>query len=466
MSWEESLADAYYPAGKFKHASPKHITLFPYTTSDVPAKTVCEMHSFFAVSGEALRELAEVESEVVCSSSSVISNIKDKIDTEKFADLEHIVKTTMFDESGQISCFHPTIFYHLVSKGKDKNAISFAQFVCDVLFEGDEQLAPQQSVGEGELNVFHSLILNNLPPLKSRKNKDRNSYYKAKDPLCDSFVKDCLFLKSHPKLYATKLPELVKFYFFIYQLRLVESLNSFLTPKDHQSFFFTVDWESLSKGRQSYLAGWKRVESRVLNLFSHVHCLELLNHVPVEGLESPYIYSDIKKWMEMAPVSEKNKLLVNLESLIEFYKTGIESLGFNWGKVDLADDESTDIEGKVNYLFRLVQHQFKFSSRKAASNRYSKWLLQFAVSNFLKRRGPLGNTLCFSRTQLLFLTRLCIGDNPSGKLRLTELWQEFRKRGVDFDFESKKQVVNLFNKLNVIEKKSDSGDAQYVRAIF
>ncbi|QWQ96652.1 DNA phosphorothioation-dependent restriction protein DptG [Clostridioides difficile] len=34
-----------------------------------------------------------------------------------------------------------------------------------------------------------------------------------------------------------------------------------------------------------------------------------------------------------------------------------------------------------------------------------------------------------------------------------------------FDRDSQSKVVELFEKLNIIEKKSDSGDAQYVRSI-
>ena len=37
-------------------------------------------------------------------------------------------------------------------------------------------------------------------------------------------------------------------------------------------------------------------------------------------------------------------------------------------------------------------------------------------------------------------------------------------RGLFFDRDSKNKIIELYEKLNLIEKKSDSGDAQYVRA--
>jgi len=172
-------------------------------------------------------------------------------------------------------------------------------------------------------------------------------------------------------------------------------------------------------------------------------------------------------WSDNATPEQKQKAVLDIKDLISFYKDGIEQLKFDWTPFNRKSHEvHNSVEGNIKHFFEMVYFQFKHSNRKAAAGRYSKWLSQFAMANFLKRRGPLGNTLCFSRSQLLFLTRLCVGANSTGKLRLTDLWVEFGKRGVAFDFESQKQIIKLFNKLNLIEKKSDSGDAQYVRAIF
>ena len=63
----------------------------------------------------------------------------------------------------------------------------------------------------------------------------------------------------------------------------------------------------------------------------------------------------------------------------------------------------------------------------------------------------------------MLLAWLAVGTRP--KLRLHEFWEELRERGVDFDHQSKVLIVELLEKLNLLEKKSDSGDAQYVRAI-
>ena len=68
-----------------------------------------------------------------------------------------------------------------------------------------------------------------------------------------------------------------------------------------------------------------------------------------------------------------------------------------------------------------------------------------------------------SEETLIFLTKICIKDQK--KMRLNDVFSEFEKRGVFLDNHSKSEVMHYYEKLNLIEKKSDSGDAQYVKRI-
>ena len=45
------------------------------------------------------------------------------------------------------------------------------------------------------------------------------------------------------------------------------------------------------------------------------------------------------------------------------------------------------------------------------------------------------------------------------------LFKEYEKRGIYLDGTSKEYLQEFFTKLNLIDKKSDSGDAQYVKRI-
>ena len=64
---------------------------------------------------------------------------------------------------------------------------------------------------------------------------------------------------------------------------------------------------------------------------------------------------------------------------------------------------------------------------------------------------------------LIFLTKLAVGDQEKNSLK--EVFRQFELRGVFLDRSSKDEVVQFYTKLNLLEKKSDSGDAQYVRRV-
>ena len=142
MSWEKKFKETYYHKETFKHDSPKRISLFPYTTSQIKTEISNEMQSFFAISGEALKDLAMIETDVDCTSAAIISNVKDKVETQNHSDLEHIIRKTLFNENDQIHCFHPVIFYQLSNKKKQANILSMAHFARDILFQNKTSLGP------------------------------------------------------------------------------------------------------------------------------------------------------------------------------------------------------------------------------------------------------------------------------------------------------------------------------------
>lgn len=114
-------------------------------------------------------------------------------------------------------------------------------------------------------------------------------------------------------------------------------------------------------------------------------------------------------------------------------------------------------------MFNRIDYQFSKSQRKKPSKDYTKWFQEYCKLNFLKRRGSIGYTLNITQDKLLFITKICMKHKD--KMKLKDLFYEYEKRGIYFDRDSQIKIVELFDKLNIIEKKSDSGDAQYVRSI-
>ena len=62
---------------------------------------------------------------------------------------------------------------------------------------------------------------------------------------------------------------------------------------------------------------------------------------------------------------------------------------------------------------------------------------------------------------LYAITALCVKERMTTK----DLFKEYEKRGLFFDSKSQFQIVEYLINLNLIEKKSDSGDVRYVKPI-
>lgn len=63
---------------------------------------------------------------------------------------------------------------------------------------------------------------------------------------------------------------------------------------------------------------------------------------------------------------------------------------------------------------------------------------------------------------MILLTSIIVKDE---KKLIKEVFAEFEKRGVFFDRYTKEEVVNFYEKMNILDKKSDSGEVKYVKPV-
>jgi DNA phosphorothioation-dependent restriction protein DptG len=63
---------------------------------------------------------------------------------------------------------------------------------------------------------------------------------------------------------------------------------------------------------------------------------------------------------------------------------------------------------------------------------------------------------------LLFLVAMMAKDD---RIRMKDLYKRFRDYGIEFSFQTKNAISDYLLKLNLLERKSDSGEAQYVRVV-
>ena len=112
--------------------------------------------------------------------------------------------------------------------------------------------------------------------------------------------------------------------------------------------------------------------------------------------------------------------------------------------------------------FQLLFNCVKEGISTDVAKKFGENIGDLGANQFLKTRGSYGQVFNIKHDFLLLLTAVSVKDK---RIPLNDLFKELEKRGVAFDRYSKKEIISLFDDLNILDKKSDSGDAQYVKPI-
>ena len=77
--------------------------------------------------------------------------------------------------------------------------------------------------------------------------------------------------------------------------------------------------------------------------------------------------------------------------------------------------------------------------------------------------------IMISNNDLLLMIRICQRSSenmiPNLGIQINDLFKEFEMRGLYFDGQSKQYIIKHLHEINLIDSKSDSEEAQYVKQI-
>lgn len=449
-----------------KHSTGKNIKLLPYTTK-YEKKHKEQIEKFNYCIGEFCRLIynKKLNSEEI-KLDEIDLFIKDvEVNSSDKVVLKSMIKEIFFDENGNINTFHPRLLNYINMPKGDYN-LGLAKFLYDVLLNDEEGNKVKEKIKDcfdyKPENVMELLILNNLPQLKEEKEINLSHKCVCKN-VSKLFIEDLDFILNDPELFTNEFENLLKYYYFFYVSQFAIKMSYFFDAKRNitEEVYFNLDWETTSKSRISYIRGWKMIESNLKSLFSHVNTLEILN-INNNYITDKYDYIDINEIINQYTPNEKSVLYQNIKNVKNIYINSVKDV--KWDEyISIDKYKNDDIKQEIYDLFKRIDYQFIKGGRLSRYKGYRTWFEEYCKSNFLRRRGSLGYTLNMTQERLLFITKLCIKDKD--KIKLKDLFEEYKRRGIYFDRDSQSKIVDLFEKLNIIEKKSDSGDAQYVRSI-
>jgi DNA phosphorothioation-dependent restriction protein DptG len=476
-----SLEARYFKNKSFSHVTGNQIKILPFKTNPSGDVFTEDFKSFQGVIGELFRifnQKAQIESTNPQSTyktelkDTIIKNAVNNVETENIEELKRMLSKLFFDEDNGLIKFNiETLSY--MNFSNSNNAIKeVSKFIFDIFLPEDfyKNSFDQDTSNE---NLLHQLIIQCLPELPSLNSKSKTgSYHNLFPEIKKQFNEDLIFLKTTKEFFLKHVEDFFKYYYFFYQSQLILRFNNFGDDNGIiKPIYFTLDWETLSETRLStHAIGWKHLNRYSQSIFAHVNTIELLNYILVDG-KSIEDYNNILFIYEGLDSIDKENFHNCIKELILFYSESITNFDTGKSWEDCEKILTLDLERKnfqieiikdIYTLWYKIKYQFENSARNKPYSDYSKWFSQFGRVNYTKNRGRLGSTIVLSQELLLFLTRICIGSED--KIRLKSLWDRFKDRGIIFDETSKLEITKLFEKINLIEKKSDSGDAQYIKS--
>lgn len=435
--------------GSLKHNINKNSHLLPFKTRE-PERVIFE-NGFLNIIGELSRILLNKTWVKDIELKKIISRIISDVDIEEGTEdyLEKLVKEYLFDDKNQLKIFDPYLFLYvpLSPNKRSKGEKDISLFFRDIFCRDNPDLVNFFKNKHSD-HIIINLILNNISNL-SKKQTDP-SYIPVLNDIADLFNEDINFLLNHKKFLMGNIDLIFAYYYYFYVSQLTLKISKGFSADDRiDDLYYLLDWESASRNRKSLDKGYNFLKNLSSSLFTKMTLIDQLN--TLLGTRGLLEHEMIDYFNNLDSDSQKNFLLYLKKWVLE-YRNARE-----FDVINLPDD----FEGLTKILFDSL-NDVKRGISPEPKSRYALNLEAIAKQYVLKRRGSYGYVLNVNRDLLRVMTALCVKDK---NIKLNQLFEEFEKRGLFFDRLSQGEIVNYLTKLNLIDKKSDSEDAQYVRPV-
>lgn len=270
----------------------------------------------------------------------------------------------------------------------------------------------------------------------------------------DKFKEDISSLSKNPGFLLENLDELFVHYTFIALTQIVLQTNKFtnFSAEKIQAVPYILQQEQASIWRIGYKDGYKRLISQMETFFAHENMLNVLAMNTFTEEENLYYHDYARLFAEYGEEAEAQYVKSIYTWVNEVF---CKIKGFE----PTQQFSNQDLQTAYQYMYSFIEKGLAKEHRSRYPGAYAIFMKRF----YRKHGGPLGNILSLNLKQFLLMVAVSVGKHE--RIELNELWNELMLRGIELDDDSKIVAVTLLDKLNYIDKKSDSGDAQYVKSI-
>lgn len=429
----------------------------------VPFKTKVDKNryeDFSGVVGEFSRLLSGTVIKKNFSIEDIKGQLKEKVKTDNSHDFEvlfDLVKDLYFRDDRLIPISAKSL--SLITSNVTQRQVAEYLYSIFVLDSELNEMFKDMSESE-DTNALEQCLYESIGDVQ-QESEEINSKGRCYIPyIREVFIEDIGVLMNNADDYKSNIQRLLAYYYMTYVNQLAVKLHAFGNAERNkmEKVFLTLNWEvGFSRVRPGYDYGWKMVLNAISHMFSHAVVMQLLSK-NVEGAHCDYL----SIFERFNGTEEDDEVAKEVRAINDRYEQWIDTVDFCGCRHGEATSTCKTLN-EVKRLFETIDYQFLNSFRTSHYNGYNKKYIEFVQKNFGKRRGTLGYTIGVSENDIIMFTKIILAEHD-GKVKLSVLFDKFEERGLVFDRESKRKIVELFEKMNFLEKRSDSGDAQYVKS--
>lgn len=309
-------------------------------------------------------------------------------------------------------------------------------------------------------NLFSRILKEALTPFCGEPNEPKKREYTVLPYIKKSFEEDLSWMLEQEESVKVRYLHLLLHFYACYA---VTQAIVRITAKDKQNedgpapFYFILNSERASVNHDAVVRGWSYQipKSSLDYLFGMSQALDILNSVLGGNVG---LYNNIYEKLNTTDFEENRELCNELLSKYQEEKRAVfDGRRSESGGMEIIDIDVHSYDEFISTLRRLCTG---LQSPSYVSRMRKKVIDLLSVRFLQSRRGNF--ILVLDNEMLTFLIALF---TRSKKTKLEDLYKLFNSYGIFFNRGSRLAIEEYLLKLNLLDRKSDSGEAQYVTVI-
>lgn len=467
----EAYKEHYHQAGKFIDNWQEGIKLLPFNSNPASAyDKKCGLHGttgeFFRLwDNDGTRPIEDFDISAVKPVTSYLSNQK-QMPITQVNEFIHMMKDIMLI-NGSLNITDSAFLKYLPLvpnderiSAKDRKKYGDGQrklgnYLYSMLSD-DMQCSGHNVIP----NLFSKILQEALSPLCISSEDAKTRDYVILPYIKKSFEEDLKWMLTQEEAVKVKYLHLFLHFYACYAvMQAIVMINSKRQDKalSPVPFYYILSSEKASVNHDAVLRGWSHQipKSSLDKLYGKSQALDILNSVLGGNVG---FYSDIIEKLYETDF-EDNRELCN--DLLKMYQDEKHELFSRRTSEDSSiEKKDIDIHSYEEFISTLEFLCTGLQSPSYISRMRKKVLDMMSVRFLQSRRGNY--VLVLDNEMLIFLVALF---TKSKKTKLEDMYKLFNGYGIHFNRGSRLAIEEYLLKLNLLDRKSDSGEAQYVTVV-